>query len=275
MRTEPFPYNRDSGPSLIQKITITIELSARSLRSSRKWLLYVFLALLPLIFSFLSRNKLFGNIDWIHAYVDFFVGTFVFFFFTFGCILFALPLSSDEIIDKTIDLYLIRPFPRSILWACKWMVHFFAIILTNLLIASLYYSYFLLVDQNISTDNKIAEFFGNLNILGASGLLLIFVTLTYSGLFLCIGFLGRKGFSIGIGFAVFELFFLGLVFLRESIYVPRTHVIRLATELFSGFELYTWLLTAPDLLFSQIYIIAFALFCFIAGTLLVTFLQYE
>ena len=103
---------------------------------------------------------------------------------------------------------------------------------------------------------------------------LIAATLSYSGIFLIVGFIGRRGFSLGVILCIFELFFLSLLFLEDEPYIPRTNLFVIADSLFSPTFTYNSS-KAPDLLFSLGYVAFMGIIWFILGAYYIKRRQFE
>ena len=95
-------------------------------------------------------------------------------------------------------------------------------------------------------------------------LFLIASSITYTGIFLLIGFLGKNALAIGVFVAIFEVFLSALVFLKDQPYLPRTNLQVVAVNLFKPDYTYTYAVTRPDLSISVLYILVIA-FVFLAA----------
>ena len=202
--------------SIVSHIEVTFILGSKSLFYSKKWLIYIFLSLTPLIVSLLNSDKLLGATDAIDAFIGVTMGLQFGFFYVFGVLLLALPFSSDEITDHIMDLFLIRPIYKEVIYFTRYGVLFLANTIINSLFVIFYYLYFFYIDHrnplnDISTLYAVLWFF-------------VFANLLYSALFIGIGFLGPKGFGIGVFVAIMELFFLNILFLSNDPLVPRTNL---------------------------------------------------
>lgn len=265
---------RGQLPTLIDHLAVSIKLAMKSLIYSKKWLLYLILSLVPLFLTALSTDPLLGNSTAQSAYVDVFVGTILFLFFTFSCLLLALPVSGDEISDRFFELILVRPVRKEVLWTARWIVTHVSVFVLNFVIASMYFVYFHFVDDNSLTLDELAR---NVDLLQGTALLLMAATLIYGGLFLTVGFIGRRGLSIGIIIAIFELLFLNTLFLTDEPYIPRTHLQVIADHVFGSLYTYTpgQNKVAPELWVSQTYTVIMALLFFIVGMFYLKYREYN
>ncbi|MHA2336537.1 MAG: hypothetical protein ACXACX_04505 [Candidatus Hodarchaeales archaeon] len=209
-------------PSLYRKMFVSFELSFKSLFFGRKWLIYILLALFPLAFTLLTPNRLLGNDTVEEAFVDLFLITAVFFFFTFGCLIISLPFSADEITDHLIDLYIVRPIPREGLFLSRWLAYHLALVIVNVFIAVFYYLFLHIVVIDFSGDliseitSSLEMMYTNIDVLAKSFLVILYGAIAYGGLFLLIGFIGSKAFTIGMIVALFERFFLSLLYYKPT-----------------------------------------------------------
>jgi hypothetical protein len=248
-------------PGLYRKMFVSFELSFKSLFFGRKWIIYMLLALFPLIFTLLTPNRLLGYETVEKAFIELFLGTAIFFFFTFGCLIVSLPFSADEITDHLIDLYIVRPIPKEGLYLSRWLAYHLALVIVNILIAVFYYLFLHIVAIDTSGNliseitNSIELMFNNLDILANSFLLILYGSVAYGGLFLIIGFIGNKAFTVGMIVALFERFFLSLLFLGDEPYLPLTNLQTIASELFGNLYSYYPTKEVPDFILSQFYLI--------------------
>ncbi len=258
----------------LENLVLSINLAVKSLMFSKKWLLYAFLALVPMFLLSLTSNPLLQNANAKEAYVDLFIGSILFLFFTFSCLLLALPVSSDEISDRFFELILVRPVRKEVLWISRWIVTFASVFLLNFMIATAYYVYFHVVDGNAKMPNDLIN---NIYLLQSTALLLVAATLIYSGLFLTVAFLGRKGLGIGILLAIFELIFSNMLFLQDEPIMPRTNLQVIADEVFGSLFTYTpdSNKVAPELWFSWTYAFIAAVLFFIIGMLYLKYREYN
>lgn len=247
------------------KLLVSVSIAIKSLIYGRKWVIYLSLAMLPLLLSLMVDDHLMGNPDGPAAFVDFLLGFFFFFLFTFGCLMLALPLSADEVTDHVTDLYLVRPVRRETMWISRWIVVNLAVFTINVLISTIYYIYFHLVDPNQSFADKFVD---NLVLLLAAYAFFAIATLTYAGLFLFVGFIGNKGFTLGMILALVEQFFLSLLFLKDNKWIPRTNLVHLADKFFGTYFDYDDYGTLPkglSILESWLYLIVFTLVFLVVG----------
>ncbi len=261
--------------SEIEKLIISIKLAFRSLFFGKKWMVYTILALTPLLLTMLATDKLLGNDDAKAAYVDVFIGSILFLFFTFSCLLLSLPISGDEISDRFFELMIVRSIRRETLWLSRWIVVHVSVFLVNFGISIIYYVYFHLVDPNA---NIIDDLISDLHLLEGTAIVILAGTLVYGGLFLTVAFIGRKGLSIGILLAIFELFFLGILFLDDEPYIPRTNLQVIADKSFGPLYTYTPsnpLKTLPDVIFSWTYVIIVAAAFFLIGMMYLKYREFN
>jgi len=88
----------------------------------KKWIIYIALSFISLFVIMLLEGPK-GNFK--DPTESFFNTMFEWLFpliFIFGCLIFSLPLSADEISEHTIDLYLVRPIKREMFWLSRWIV---------------------------------------------------------------------------------------------------------------------------------------------------------
>ncbi|MFQ5977558.1 MAG: hypothetical protein ACE5OZ_05465 [Candidatus Heimdallarchaeota archaeon] len=245
-------------PTDLEKAFVSFELALKSLFFGRKWVIFLILGLFPLTFTLLVEDRLLGSPDVRTAFVDFFIGFQYLLFFTFSCLILSLPMSADEISDHVIDLYLVRPVKREILWGARWLAANVSVFLLNFGVAIIYYVYLHVVIEDFSgiIDDR--------DLLSSAFVFLLAATLSYAGVFLLVGFIGNRGFTLGVVLAIFELFLLSLLFLADEPYIPRTHLQVIADELFA--PLYTYSPKGSvDLLFSWSYVGLLAVGSLIAG----------
>lgn len=231
------------------KIINSIKTGFKSVFMGRKWVIFYFLGIFPLFFTLFSEDKLFGNPTAESAFARNFFGGWFLLLFNFGCLFMVLPLSADEINDGVIENYLVKPIKRESLWISRWIVATISIWMVSILLSFSYYDFYMIVG-----NASFSDFIGNLDLLLLSFVFLGFASLFYGTLFLFIGFIGNKGLTIGIIVALFESFFLSLLFLADSQYIPRTHLQNIASSYFK--PLYTYV--NPNnvtLTFSYLYLI--------------------
>lgn len=214
------------------KFLINISIGIKSLIYGRKWVLFLSISMLPLLLTLLVDDHLMENPDAPSAFTDFYIGFFFLLLFNFGCLMMALPLSADEISDHITDMYLVRPIKRETFWLSKWIVVNLAIFVLNATIALIYYTYFHLMDDS---EDFLTGFGNNLDLLFYSLIFILAASLMYGGIFLFVGFIGNKGFTFGIILALFEQFFLSLLFLANNKWIPRTNMLKIADRLFGKY----------------------------------------
>lgn len=207
--------------SISSHILMTIVLGMKSLVYSKKWFIYVLLSLAPFLFSVLSANKLGLNssgqqANGLEAFISVTMNMQFGFFYVFGVLLLALPFTSDEITDHVMDLFLLRPVHKQVIFFTRYFLLVLANTIINGLLVIFYYIYYYYVDNRNMIDG--------LGVLGNVILFFIIANLLYFALFLGIGFLGSKGFGIGVFVAIIELFFLSFLFLTDDALVPRTNL---------------------------------------------------
>jgi hypothetical protein len=268
-------------PGLYRKMFVSFELSFKSLFFGRKWIIYISLALFPLAFTLLTPNRLLGYETVEIAFIELFLGTAIFFFFTFGCLIISLPFSADEITDHVIDLYIVRPIPKEGLYLSRWFAYHLALVIVNIFIAIFYFLFLHLVVINTSGDliSEIVSSFdlmyNNLDVLAKSFLVIFYGSVAYGGLFLLIGFIGSKAFTIGMIVALFERFFLSLLFLSDEPYLPLTNLQTIASELFGNLFTYNPSKEVPDFVLSQFYLIFLGLIFLLLGLLFIRRKEFE
>jgi ABC-type transport system involved in multi-copper enzyme maturation permease subunit len=223
--------NTKAPVSQLELIKLNIVIGLKTLFYGRKWRIFLFLGILPLFFTIFTADNLFGNPDATSAFIDTFIGVLMLFLFVFGCLLMAQPLSTDEIADNMIEYYLVRPIRRESIWISRLIVTIIGIFVVSTIITTIYYLFFNIVDPN----NSFSDFFNNMEYLFKAYSLLLFASILYGGVFLLVGFIGNKGFTLGILVAVVESFFLNLLFLQNSLMIPRTHIKNIADDLFSPY----------------------------------------
>lgn len=217
---------------MISHIAMSFELGTKSLIYSKKWLIYVILSLAPFVFSILNSNRLgAGNSTALQAFIGFAM-TFQFgLFYEFGVLLLALPFSSDEITDHIMDLFLIKPVRKEIVYFTRYVVLVLASTIINGLLVIFYYIYYFLVARQ--------DMFNNLGLLINVIFFFLLANILYSALYLGIGILGSKGFGIGVFVAILETFLLNLFFLSNDPSMPRTNLQIIANNLFGSNFSYT------------------------------------
>ncbi|MHA1910846.1 MAG: hypothetical protein ACTSYA_04030 [Candidatus Kariarchaeaceae archaeon] len=246
-----------------EQLKISLQLSFKTLFFSRKWLLYAILALFPIALSLLIEDRLMGSSTAEEAFIGYYLGFVFLLLFTFGCLLTALPISSDEITDQMMDLYLVRPVRRETLWIARWIAVNVTVILINAVLAFFVFFYFSLYDDR---GSAIEVMVNNMDVYWQTLAFISLGSLMYSGVFLLVGIVGNKGFTFGLILALFEQFFLGMLFLENEPLVPRTNMLNLADWIYSD-DLYEYR-RLPDSLSvadSMIYTVIFGILTFALG----------
>ncbi|HKZ42732.1 MAG TPA: hypothetical protein VJ044_17345, partial [Candidatus Hodarchaeales archaeon] len=153
--------------------------------------------------------------------------------------------------------------------------------IANTVIALIYFVYLHLVAMDFNAEmtsefiNAINMIGDNLHLLLKSVVLVFYGSLAYGGLFLLIGFIGNRAFTIGVVVALFERFFLSLLFLRDQPYLPLTNLSTIAGELFSPLYTYAPTQVVPDFIVSQLYVVLLACIWAIAGLFLMRYKEFE
>ena len=211
-------YSVNRNDSIVTHIVMSITLGIKSLMYSKKWFIYIILSLAPFLFSIASSDRLGGNFNGLQAFISYTMDNQFGFFYVFGVLLLALPVSSDEITDHVMDLFLIRPVYKEVLFFTRYFVLVLANTVINSFLVIFCYVYYYTVDNRDMFNRE------DLNVLFGVLIFYVFANLLYSALFLSIGFIGQRGFGIGVFVAIVELFFLNFLFLSDSALVPRTNL---------------------------------------------------
>jgi hypothetical protein len=248
-----------------KQLRVSLLLSFKTLIFSRKWFIYVLLTLFPIALSFLIEDRLMGSSTAQEAFVGYYLGFVFLILFTFGCLLTALPVSSDEITDQMMDLYLVRPVRRETLWLARWIAVNATVIVINSILAFLILFYFSMFDEAGSTIDVLSS---NMDVYLQTVVFISFASFMYSGVFLFVGLVGNKGFTFGLILALFEQFFLSLLFLENEPLIPRTNMLNIADWLYSD-DLYEYhnLPDSLSLADSLIYTVLFGLATLVLGAL--------
>ena len=213
------------------KLITSIKIGFMTLFYSKKWLIYMVLALIFLPVIILIEIVIEdGYLEFNHADETFVDIVFKMLFpviFIFGCILISLPLSADEISDHSIELYLVRPIKREIYWLSRWIVVNVSVYCINIII---YFVYFLFCHA-FAIQGLFAGIGGNLELFGKVAVLLLLTTLIYSGTFLLVGMIGNRGLLLSFTLAIFELFLISMFFLSDSPYIPQNNLYKIANDL--------------------------------------------
>lgn len=216
----------------IDHFILSIQISLKTIIYSKNWIFYSILTLLPILFTLPVNDKLLGADSGTEAFLGIVLRVQLTIFFTFGCLFIALPISSDNISDHTMDLFITRPIRREILYLSKWVALILCLVFFNFLIILSYYIYFQFFDPNLEFISGIMN---NLDILFYVLIFIIAESLIYGSLFLIIGMIGSRGFSLGIFVAFFELIISNMLFLADDPNMPRTNLTVIAENLFNEF----------------------------------------
>lgn len=208
------------------KLINSIKIGFKTIFYSKKWLIYIALAFifLPVIIIIEGGDIKIKKPD--EAFIDI-TGILFPVIFVFGCLLNSLPLSADEISDHSIELYLVRPIKREVYWLSRWIVVNVAVYCMNIII---YFVYFLFCHA-FAKQGLFAGMGENLYVFGGVAILLLLATLIYSGSFLLVGMIGNRGLLLSFMLAIFELFFISMLFLSDSPYIPQNNLYEIANDL--------------------------------------------
>ena len=213
------------------KLINSIKIGFKTLFYSKKWLIYIALAFIFLPVIILIEIVIEGGTIEIkkpdEAFVDVVFDLLFPLIFVFGCLLISLPLSADEISDHSIELYLVRPIKREVYWLSRWIVVNVAVYCVNIII---YFVYFLFVHA-FAEKGVFAGMGGNFYVFGGVAIILLLATLIYSGSFLLVGMIGNRGLLLSFMLAIFELFFISMLFLSDSPYIPQNNLYEIANDL--------------------------------------------
>ena len=245
------------------KLINSIKIGFKTLFYSKKWLIYIALAFIFLPVIILIEIVIEGGTIEIkkpdEAFID--ITNMLFpLIFVFGCLLISLPLSADEISDHSIELYLVRPIKREVYWLSRWIVVNVAVYCVNIII---YFVYFLFVHA-FAEKGVFAGMGGNFYVFGGVAIILLLATLIYSGSFLLVGMIGNRGLLLSFMLAIFELFFISMLFLSKNPYIPQNNLFEIANDLLPDhFDFDT-----PEdlkLLNAWIYVTIFPIVVFVGG----------
>ncbi|MCH8908458.1 MAG: hypothetical protein IH840_15330 [Candidatus Heimdallarchaeota archaeon] len=214
-------------------LKVSTVIGIKTILNSKKWLIYLIIAFLPLIIVVLVGDPLIGEESAEEAFISFFLGFVYIWIFAFGVLLIVLPLSSDEISDHITDLYLVRPIRRETYWFSRVIATNVGVFSTTLLIALVYFLFFNLFDKPL-------EIIDNIGILVKTTLFVFFASIVYSGLYLLVTSTKKSGFTYGIMFAVVEQFFLPFLFLADSRYIPKNVTLMIADSMFTNFDVQSY-----------------------------------
>ncbi len=210
-----------------EKLINSIKIGFKTLFYSKKWLIYLALAFvfLPVILIIEEFDLEIKSPD--EAFVDVVFDVLFPVIFIFGCLLLSLPLSADEISDHSIELYLVRPIKREVYWFSRWIVVNVVVYCVNIII---YFVYFLFVHA-FAKQGVFVGMEENLLVFGKIAIILLLATLIYSGTFLLVGMIGNRGLLLSFMLAIFELFFISLLFLSKNPYIPQNNLYEIANDL--------------------------------------------
>ena len=210
-----------------EKLINSIKIGFKTLFYSKKWLIYLALAFvfLPVILIIEEFDLEIKRPD--EAFVDVVFDVLFPVIFIFGCLLLSLPLSADEISDHSIELYLVRPIKREVYWFSRWIVVNVVVYCVNIII---YFVYFLFVHA-FAKQGVFVGMEENLLVFGKIAIILLLATLIYSGTFLLVGMIGNRGLLLSFMLAIFELFFISLLFLSKNPYIPQNNLYEIANDL--------------------------------------------
>lgn len=212
------------------KLINSIKIGFKTLFYSKKWLIYIALAFIFLPVIILIEIVIEGGTIEIKKPDETFIDITGILFpviFVFGCLLISLPLSADEISDHSIELYLVRPIKREVYWLSRWIVVNVAVYCVNIII---YFVYFLFVHA-FAEKGVFAGIGENFYVFGGVAIILLLATLIYSGSFLLVGMIGNRGLLLSFMLAIFELFFISMLFLSDSPYIPQNNLYEIANDL--------------------------------------------
>lgn len=265
--TEAYAYEQSS------KLLLSTKLGLLTLLNGRKWIIYVSIAILPILISWISSDYLFGRDTAEEAIIQVYIRFFYILMFTFGAMLISLPVSADEISDNIIDLYLVRPIRRDVYWTSRWISVNIGVFIVNFGLVTALWLYLNVVDEGLSGlfdgllqmvfYDKDANHIG-FNVYWHIVWLVTLASFVYSGLFLLIGSIGSRGFTIGMMVALLETFFVSLLFLEGSEYIPRTHLNTLTHDAFKSSQV-SDLKTDFSINYAYGYILSFTLVFYLLG----------
>jgi ABC-type transport system involved in multi-copper enzyme maturation permease subunit len=212
------------------KLINSIIIGLKTLFYSKKWIIYMIIALMFLPVAILIEVVIEGGpLEFKHpdeVFVDVIFDLLFPTIFIFGCLFISLPLSADEISAHSIELYLVRPIKREVYWLSRWIVINIAVYFVNIII---FLVYFLFV-YAFAEQGLFVGIGGNLEVLSGVAVLLLLATLIYSGMFLLVGMIGNRGLLLGFLVAISELFFISLFFLSDNPYIPQNNIYRIAHD---------------------------------------------
>ncbi len=246
-------------------LLISTKLGMLTLVKGKKWMIYILFATVPILISWVSQDYLFSNNDVETAFLDVYFTFFFLFAFPFGIMLITFPVLTDEISEKIIDLYIVRPIRRDVYWTSRWITVNAGVFIINTVIVTFYWIYLNLVGTGY---NNIPDGFSNIFIDGKIYLKMLFLillgTLTYSGLLLFTSSFNKHAFGLSMQVAIFDSIMSETLFLKGSEYIPRTHLNNITYYLFKGNQ-FEDLHTDFSMLFAYAYLIAFSLLFYFVG----------
>jgi len=213
------------------KLTNSIIIGFKTLFYSKKWIIYMIIALIFLPVRILIEIFIEGEwpLEIKHpdeVFVDVIFDLLFPTIFIFGCLFISLPLSADEISDHSIELYLVRPIKREIYWLSRWIVVNIVVYFVNIIIFLVYFLFcYAFAKQGLFVGIE-----DNLEVFGGVAVLLFLATLIYSGTFLLVGMIGNRGLLLGFLLAIFELFFISWFFLSDNPYIPQNNIYKIAND---------------------------------------------
>ncbi|MCY3414401.1 MAG: hypothetical protein INQ03_22330 [Candidatus Heimdallarchaeota archaeon] len=216
---------QDQQPRLFNSIIM----GYKTIFLGKKWIIYIFLNLFILFMDLAFNDRTYADIG--EAYVGFVYENMFPFLFVFGCLILSLPISADEITDKTVDLTLVRPIKRETYWLSRWIVINTVVYAINIILFLITYIYM----STKGEEDFFTEFGQNFDVYANMLLVLLVGTFIYAGLFLLVGMIGNRGFTFGLILAIVEPLFLGFLLLEDNKYVPITNIMRISQEIFIEF----------------------------------------
>jgi len=242
------------------KLINSIKIGFKTLLYSKKWLIYVALVMvfLPVVILQEGRRKTFCKPD--EAFINIIFEMLFPTVFIFGCLLMCLPLSADEISDRSIELYLINPIKREVYWLSRWIVVNITVFCVNIIL----YLFYFLFTHAFASNGLFAGIGENLHVFGRVAIFLLLTTLIYSGIFLLVGMIGNRGLLLCFIVAIFELFFVSMFFLSDSPFIPQNNLYEIANSILPDHVNFA----TPEelnLVSAQIYVTIFPIVVFFLG----------
>lgn len=257
-------FTRDKSPKELlldqkSKFTNSVGIGFKSIFYGRKWFIYLGLQFFILAIILVFDTK--GYADPGAMYTYYLFENIFPLVFVFGCLILSQPISADEISDKTLDLYLVRPIKRETYWLSRVVVVNTVVFLLNALIYLVIFISFMAFSKDGFSQswNDNYKFFLNTLVLLVAG------TLTYSSLFLLVGMIGNRGFTLGLFLAIFEPIFLSILFLSGNKYIPQTNIMRIVYELYGEDVIGLGLNTDISYAYSWTYVLIFFVLVNIMG----------